>query len=192
MDAIITAIILSLSTNLDNLAVGMTCGVKDFTIRLPANLLIALLSGTSTYASMQVGNWLDRFIPAYGAQWLGSGILVAIGLLSLLEVVQGKESEISSLSSWQLTPRMMSLREAGILGLVLTISNWGTGIGAGIAQLNLGLTCSCSFFSSLLTIGGGAFLGRLALQNLPGKGLTGVAGLLLIGLGIYEGLHQIV
>lgn len=195
MDAIITAIVLSLSTNLDNLAVGMTCGVRQFTICLPANLLIAFLSGTSTFASMLVGDWLDNFLPGDGAQWLGSSILVAIGLLSLAEASQKKDESapwgdraIASPCSLYPTKKIMSLKRAGMLGLALTISNWGAGIGAGIARLDLGLTSGCSFLSSLLTIGGGALLGKWAIRYFRSDRLAWVAGLLLIGLGLYESI----
>ncbi|MBP0022231.1 MAG: manganese efflux pump [Cyanobacteria bacterium SBLK] len=195
MDAIVTAIVLSLSTNLDNLAVGMTCGVKQFTICLPANLLIAFLSGTSTFVSMLVGDWLEDCLPGDGAQWLGSLILMSIGLLSLAEAAYQanqshfREEETSSQPHSQ-HPRekIMSLKRAAMLGLALSASNWGTGIGAGIARLDLGLTSGCSFLSSLLTIGGGALLGKWAIRYLRSDRLTWVAGLLLIALGLYEGI----
>ncbi|MGK7928583.1 MAG: manganese efflux pump MntP family protein [Spirulina sp.] len=191
METILASIIISLSTNLDNLAVGMACGVNQFHIRLRANFLIAVLSGMSTLSSMLVGDWLNHLISSHWAQLLGSGILIAIGLLSIVEALQieGKLpgfDELVVLPAMQLNARMMSLREAGILGLVLTLSNWGTGIGAGIAHLDLGLTSSCSFLSSLLTIGGGVLLGKVATQYFRSDCLAWIAGLLLIGLGIYE------
>lgn len=203
MDTIVTAVILSFSTNIDNLAVGMTYGIRKFAIRFPANLLIACLSGLSTFASMLVGDWLEGFLPGDWAKGLGSSILMAIGLLSLVEAISKKEKlghgdrEIESLSLPNPSllnasvpnsnGRIMSLKRAGILGLALTMSNWGTGIGAGIARLDLGLTSGCSFLSSLLTIGGGALLGKWAIQYFRSDRLTWIAGLLLIGLGIYEG-----
>ncbi len=80
----------------------------------------------------------------------------------------------------------MTWQEATILGLALTITNLGTGIGAGIAQLSIGLTSCLSFASSLLMIGGGAFLGKVFATYYSGYRLEFISGVLLFFLGVYE------
>jgi putative Mn2+ efflux pump MntP len=50
----------------------------------------------------------------------------------------------------------------------------------------INLTSICSFISSLLTIGGGAWLGRILTAQLSKYWLQLLSGLLLIGLGTYE------
>ena len=56
-------------------------------------------------------------------------------------------------------------KQAIALGLVLSASNFGTGIGAGIADLDLGWASCCNFLSSLAAMGGGAMLGKMMTQN---------------------------
>ncbi|MDY6939624.1 MAG: hypothetical protein SWY16_18475 [Cyanobacteriota bacterium] len=213
MDSLLASAILSVSTNIDNLAIGVAYGVRRFAIGWSANFLIASLSGISTLTSMSAGDWVSRFLPANIAGAIGSGILVAVGIWGLWDALQvrsnlageldseelkylGDESEAKpTIDNLQTSPsnlkiaqfdRHIDLKDALILGLALTVTNLGTGIGAGMAQLNPSLTSSFSFCSSLLTIGGGVFLGRLFSSWRSGGRLDIVSGLLLIGLGLYE------
>ncbi|MGF1481669.1 MAG: hypothetical protein ACFB4I_19655 [Cyanophyceae cyanobacterium] len=55
----LAAIFLSISTNVDNFAVGVAYGIKKPTISFPANLIIASLSGASTFISMSLGEQLN-------------------------------------------------------------------------------------------------------------------------------------
>ncbi|MGK7875263.1 MAG: manganese efflux pump [Xenococcaceae cyanobacterium] len=204
METIIASTLLSLSTNVDNFAVGIAYSVKKLTISFPANLLIASLSGISTFTSMSVGDWVNHFLSPNVAHKLGSGILIIIGFLTIWDILKAQfnfsmeekennsEIEIHNLIEYNNSidvgkiRKFISLREALLLGLALTITNLGTGIGAGIAQLNLLLTSCFSFLSSLLTIGGGSFLGNLVTSRFSGSRLELLSGILLISLGLYE------
>ena len=197
MESLLASLILSLSTNIDNLAIGMAYGVRGFAIGWGSNLLIALLSGVSTLASMSAGDWVSRFLPENVAGAIGSGILVAVGIWGLWDALQiqadiGNELESEAIADTAIHPamRQISLANALILGLALTVTNLGTGIGAGMAQLDPSLTSSLSFGSSLLTIGGGVFLGQLFSSLRSGGRLDIVSGLLLIGLGLYESVFN--
>ncbi|MGF1481670.1 MAG: hypothetical protein ACFB4I_19660 [Cyanophyceae cyanobacterium] len=79
----------------------------------------------------------------------------------------------------------VSLKSAFVVGLVLTSTNLGTGIGAGIAQLNIALTSCLSFFSSLLLVGSASVLGSFATALWTGR-LELLSGILLISLGLYQ------
>lgn len=191
MERIVLAVLLALSTNIDNFAVGMSFGIQQQTIRVSANLLIAVLSGMGTYLSMQLGGWMNGFLSPIVAEKLGSGLLVVMGVCAIAEVLKMRANAVDAggMVLVQADRRQgMGIKEAIALGLVLTISNFGTGIGAGIAQLDLGLASCCSFLSSLLTIGGGSFVGKMMTQNFNRDRLELATGILLIGLGIYQGL----
>ena len=197
MESLLASLILSLSTNIDNLAIGVAYGVRGFAVGWGANLLIALLSGVSTFASMSAGDWVSRFLPENVAGAIGSGILVAVGIWGLWDALKiqadmGNKLESEAIADTAIHPamRQISLSNALILGLALTVTNLGTGIGAGMAQLDPSLTSSLSFGSSLLTIGGGVFLGQLFSSFRSGGRLDIVSGLLLIGLGVYEYVFQ--
>ncbi|MDB9315534.1 manganese efflux pump [Spirulina sp. CS-785/01] len=187
LETILTSVFLSFSTNLDNLAVGMTYGMRQLTIGWWGNLLIASLSGVSTFFSMSVGDWLEDFLNPNLAQDMGAGIIVLMGLGVLWNAYQEETNETQDFS--RPSPKnKLSFTRIVVLGLALTVTNWGTGIGAGIAELNSGLTSSFSFLSSLVTIGGGMLLGKWATRQLTGNWLSWVSGLGLILLGIYEGV----
>ena len=213
MEHLLAAILLSLSTNTDNLAVGIAYGIKQVSISLPANGCIALLSGLSTFTAMAMGTWFDRFLSPPLARELGSGLLIAIGCFTLWTLLRSRfglasnpaptilttANSNSSLEDPHFPQSNLSLKAACILGLALTLTNFGTGIGAGMAQLDPLLTSSFSTLSSLLTIGGGAWLGNglanfsrnhlefpSGLANFSRNRLEFLSGLLLIALGLYE------
>ena len=191
METLLASVFLSLSTNLDNFTIGVVYSLRKRAIALPANLLIACLSGASTLMAMSLGSWLGYLFTPGLSRALGSGILIVIGLLSLRRTTpaQGLAMEDESDNHWLNEANgssCISLKEALILGLALTITNFGTGVGAGISQLDAVLTSSLSFLSSLLTVGCGSYLGNLMIYSFPGGRLEFIAGVLLISLGVYE------
>jgi putative Mn2+ efflux pump MntP len=188
METLIASILLSLSTNIDNFAVGVAYSVRRVKINGIANVAIAILSGSSTFLSMSFGDWVEAFFSAAIAQQLGSGILIIMGLVTVAEFVKRKLNPVADQMPFGVTDSSLSFKDALGLGLALTITNLGTGIGAGMAQLNIVLTSSFSFLSSLLTIGGGFFLGNLIVARFSSNRLEFVSGILLISLGIYEWL----
>ena len=195
MDSIIASTILSLSTNIDNFTIGFAYSLKRLHITFPANLVIAILSGISTYTSMSVGDWIHKFLAPDVSHNLGSMVLIIIGIFTIVEIIKNKwraenssELQMNSVAQNLINHpgRVMNYQEALLIGLALTITNLATGIGAGIAELNLWLTSSLSFGSSLLTIAGGWWLGKVFTRSFSGHKLEIIAGFLLIVLGVYE------
>lgn len=186
----IPSIVLALSTNLDNFAVGVAYSLRKTQISWQGNLLIALLSGVSTLAAMSIGTRLNQFLPPGIAEELGSSVLIVIGGLTLVQVARkqrrSKETATFSLTDGRDNTSFLSWQASLILGLALTITNFGTGVGAGMAHLDLVLTSVCSFFSSLLTVGGGFWLGSWLAQLFWKNRLELFSGALLIALGLYE------
>lgn len=190
METLLLAIALSCSTNLDNLAVGVTYSTKSQSISVSGNLIIALLSGLGTWVSMSLGNWVDHLFPTSYIHWFSSGLLIMIGAFSLWEQYQ---------SHWQtslITPENVSgsainhlpLQDSVGLGFGLAISNLGMGIGAGMAHLPVGLVSSLSLISSILMVAGGTWLGKLILGSDSNNLLGWVTGIALILLGSYEAI----
>lgn len=185
METILASLILSLSTNIDNLAVGTAYGIKKFNVGITANFIIALLSGVSTFASMYLGGSINHFFTPKLAHEVGSLILILIGLITIARIIKQRLNH-ENLFYVNTAQNTMNWQEATILGLALTITNLGTGIGAGIAQLSIGLTSCFSFTSSLLMIGGGAFLGKAFATYYSEHKLEFISGILLVFLGVYE------
>lgn len=196
MDTLPIAITLALSTNLDNFAVGVAYSTKSRSISLSGNLIIALLSGLSTWASMFLGDWLYQYLPTFIAHWFGSVLLISLGCWSLWEQLQHyvqvqPQTQFASptLNTALTPPETLSLQDSFFLGCGLTISNLGTGIGAGMTHISIGLVSSLSVITSVIMIGGGTMLGKAVLQAGSDNRLMGwFTGVGLIVLGAYEAI----
>ncbi|MGD1900695.1 MAG: hypothetical protein ACFB9N_00445 [Geitlerinemataceae cyanobacterium] len=80
MHALVTASLLALSTNLDNLAIAATLGAGGTIVTWRANAAIALLSGASTFVAISCGASLSPFLPDGASERVGGALLVAIGV----------------------------------------------------------------------------------------------------------------
>jgi putative sporulation protein YtaF len=153
MPNIFDSLFLSLSTNIDNMAVGIAYGCNR-DMGFDANLIIALLSFLSTFVSMSIGSALAKTVP----QQLGPIILLIIGLYMTYQAIYDSQSnhvdlensdnndkskisldlDITSTNQKDKSrKKRITLREATMLGLALTFTNFGTGIGGGLANLNV-------------------------------------------------------
>lgn len=170
MELAIACSLFALATNLDNLTIGIAYGIRRITIHFSANLAIALLSGISTYLSMHLGGVASQVLPLPLAHYLGNAILIYLGTAALLSLWQQnnehhQRDDSAALPTNGLIP--LTIREAIALGLALTLTNVGTGIAAGLAGLNILGATLFSFFSSLLFIGGGVWLGHQLIDSTP-------------------------
>lgn len=192
MDTLPVAIALALSTNLDNFAVGIAYSTKSRSISPLGNLIIALLSGLSTWASMFLGDWLYQYLPTFIAHWFGSFLLITLGCWSLWEQLQHHfqpQFADATFKTEQAAPETLSPQDSFWLGCGLTISNLGTGIGAGMAHISIGLVSSLSVITSIAMLSGGTMLGKAALNAGSDNRVMGwFTGVGLIILGTYEAI----
>ncbi len=80
----------------------------------------------------------------------------------------------------------IDLKEGFFLALALTLNNLSNGIGAGLLGLDVALMMAFTAILSILTIWFGIEFGRYSGVHWFGKYSGRIAGLMLIGLGIYE------
>lgn len=203
MGHILSSLLLALSSNVDNLAVGVAYGVKKLKISFSANLLIAIVSATGTIVSMLFGAAIGKFLPNDIANSMGSVALIAIGCWGILgaiktqrQIKSNKEipSDEFSYTTYVDDParidvdysRKIEFREAWVLAFALTMNNLASGIGAGISGLNIPLTATLTYAFSLLTVTWGYWLGDSLTFKITGIWLELLSGLLMIILGIYE------
>ncbi len=142
MESILDSILLSLSTNLDNLAIGVAYGLRQWIVPASANLAIAILSGISTLAAMYLGDFIGHILPSNITGILGSLILIMIGIGSVWETLASSYSQAETSTQEEskfslISHPRLGLKQAIVLGLALTLTNFGTGVGAGMAQFNL-------------------------------------------------------
>ncbi|WP_337886654.1 manganese efflux pump [Fischerella thermalis] len=235
---LITAFVLALAANVDNLAVGIAYGFKRIRIGLSTNLFIAFISALGTYLGTSVGEDISKHLNISVANVIGSTVLVGIGIWVIRETLKREYkktkmrlrmqqmqlpvmtgfSSPSSRSVMEKSPTIMTeefsqeiirefsyatyienpakadmdksgyidVRESIALAFGLTFNNLGSGIGAGISNVNLMVMTLVTFIFSVLAIMGGYVLGDRFTTRLPGLWAGTVSGLLMIAIGIYE------
>ena len=199
---LISAILLSLSANLDTFTVAISYGIKKIKLSISNILLITFITTLGTFASMSLGLGLTQFISVYTANLIGSLMLIGIGIWILVDFFKQshKKNQISSIENNSTYSQILSdpivadkdhsgdidFKESITLSLALTINNLGIGIAASIAGINIYLNTICTFIVTILSIVVGISIGSSYLSNLCGKYAGLISGLVIILLGLYE------
>ncbi|HEX8978418.1 MAG TPA: sporulation membrane protein YtaF [Parasulfuritortus sp.] len=208
--ALLSIFLIALSSNLDNIGVGTSYGVRRINIPFASNLLIALVTSLGTFLSVFLGEAMYHFISERTAGLLGGGIIIAAGLWIIYQekiMHRVEEREVKQpvaeagrsrfgfhqivrilnnpfTADWDFSGHI-DLKEATALALGLTINNFPNGVGAGILHLNIYLMTATVFLISIITIWTGIYLGQSGVRWL-GKSAALVSGLILIFVGAYE------
>ena len=192
MNHLLSSILLALVSNIDNFGIGIAYGVIPKRIYIHHNLLIAIVSGAGTFASMSAGEWINNYMSESFANISGSCILIAIGLYNILQTFIKERNRLKEqdLESSGLEPQFgTSGREAFALAVSLTFNNLGGGLGAGISHLDIPITTLLTVGLSVVAIIAGLQLGKNASKFISKFGLGIASGLLIIVVGVYEIFH---
>ncbi len=194
--SILVILLFALSTNLDNLVIGVTYGIKRMRIPVTSNLIVALITFLGTILSMALGNTLAGFLPEATAQVIGSIVLLMIGLYSIGNYLRQRARQKTPHRDvkWPMEKpekydanrdKRIDGREALLLGVALALNNMGLGIAAsamGLAMLPVALlSCAVSFFSVLL----GNWLGVRYLGRASGARAELLSGLIIVALALW-------
>lgn len=201
MTSLLSALLFSLSSNLDNVVVGTAYGLKKIKIKLPANLIIALITSAGTFLSMSLGVYISKFLPNYIANGFGALIIIILGsyftIQSLIKLIYNKKSkglalkDITDMIEYAEKSDLdnsgdINTNEALLVAFSLTFNNVGTGVAASITGVSIQFTVILTFIFSLLTIKFGETIGNHVLGSFLGKYAPLLSGILLIILGIIE------
>lgn len=203
---------LAISSNGDNVAVGIAYGLGRIKVPLPSNLLIAVVTGVGTLASMWLGQAIGSFMDPRLAGIVGGTIIVAIGGWVILRSVRATtpgDSTQSLIPSCEQDrhpgplrnlmlvldnpvgadtncSRQIELKESWALAIALSLNNVVNGVAAGMLRMNPTLTTGFVMVFSVLTLSAGLAagyqLGKRWLGSLSGV----ISGLLMVALGLYE------
>jgi putative sporulation protein YtaF len=203
----LTILLIGVAANLDNLGISVSYGLKSTRIPFASNLVIAILSMICAYLSITAGELISHFINIKIANIIGGSLIIILGGKCIVETLfpkpstepcheQGLDSidgdstytkviahpELADINK----DKVITLKEAILLGLALAINCLAMGLGAGITGISpLLATLSIGAFS-LLSISFGTMLGNKITGNRIGKYSNIISGLLLIMIGIYE------
>lgn len=139
MYSVLTSILFSISSNLDNIVIGIAYGVKKIKINFLSNVLIAFITTFGTFISMFVGNLLINLIPIKFANILGSSIIILLGLyfciqstinlyisnknIKMIYLKDSKCMEEYAIQSDKDNSYSIDIKEAIAVGLSLTFNN---------------------------------------------------------------------
>lgn len=183
-----TAFLLSFSSCLDSMVVGIAYGMRRIKIGIVSNLIIACLTTVGTFLSMLFGKQLATILPSVMANYIGATVLFLFGLSF---VIHGLTKKTDGMTAFALKSDVdksgdIGKRESVVLALGLTINNIVVGIAASFASVNIILA---SLFTLIFSIGSlylGLYLGKNFIGKVLGKYATLIAGVVLIVLGISQ------
>ena len=201
MAVFLSALLYSLSSNLDNLVIGIAYGVKKIKIGITPNLIIATVTSIGTLISMSVGKFISGFLPTSLTNMLGAVIIMLLGLYFLIQSILKliPKSYSNSLALKKVDEIMdyaeksdsdnsgtLNIKEAFVVSLGLMLNNLGTGLAASITGVNVSITVICTFILSIALLMLGKSIGHNVLGSICGKYAPLISGVLLIILGIFE------
>ena len=166
MPPLARALLLSLSSSLDNLAVGVSLGVAGLSLPWTTILIVAGANSAGMLGAAIVGGLAGERAPRIGA---AAAALIFLGLGA---------AELSSLRRPEaLSPLSALHRRPWVLALPMTLNNLAGGVGAGLAGAPPGATAACTFLASAALMGGGHRAGAALLGRGSGRGSRGGGGL---------------
>jgi putative sporulation protein YtaF len=192
-----SVVLIAVVSNLDNLAAGVAFGMRGTRIAVGPNVVIAAVTMAATAGAISSGGALRGVLPQSLAAAVGASIICAIGVWTVAGSIRPLRFSAGSrergigrvgggrypLSGELAGQRVISLREALGLGVVLALNNAATGVGAGVAGVSALATTLLAGALSLICVGGGSRVGR-ALGRLVGdRRASLLSGVILLGVG---------
>ncbi|MEB1809169.1 MAG: manganese efflux pump [Bacillaceae bacterium] len=171
-------LILVIASNLDDLAVGFSLGMRG-KIPLKVIFVIAVFSGLTMGAGLYFGDIIGRVIPEHLLFYLASFVFLIIGLWFLWDArkSKGEETHEKKLD--------LSLKAAVILGIALGIDSLAAGFSGGLAGFPIILSSVLAFATSFLFIWGGSKFGHLVALNVFKNHASSISGWLFIVLALF-------
>ncbi len=177
---IVSSLLFACSVNIDAFFVGMSYGIRKIRILFIHNLIISLISFAGTFLSLFLGRQLLSLLPAFLAEYLGSGILLALGLFYLTKSLFRLDNSLHT-EDLKFT---LPLKEVFLVGAALSLNNIGIGIGIGISGILLLPTAVITCLTSALFLLVGNLLGSAPVLHISDRYADLLSGILLLLLGI--------
>lgn len=196
----IPILLFAVSSSTDNFIIGLSYGIFKIKINIICNLIIAFISCIGTFVSMLIGETIGNYIPSIYSNYLGSILLILLGLYMLTSSLRGKnftsnkDKKINCYENFIEHPEIIDsnnsknieFKESVLLGIILCINNFSLGIGASITGLNIYLTSFSSMIFSIMFIKLGFYIGNRSIPKNLSNCCEIISSLIIILLGIYE------
>ncbi|SHG43886.1 putative sporulation protein YtaF [Ornithinibacillus halophilus] len=201
-------LLLVIAVSLDGFGVGISYGMRKIRVPIIALSIIMICSGIVVLTSMTIGSMLGSMISPNTANIIGGGILITLGIFSLINTIRSQiineeneeinqqednsETRLSELKTVLATPDKADLDKSGtisaseaiLLGTALALDAFGAGIGAAIIGYAPLLTAILIALMSGMFLHYGIKLGVILSNSKKMKRMTFVPPAILIALGI--------
>lgn len=174
----------AVSSSVDNLAVGISYGIRDIRIVLGKNLLIAVICFFMSIAGISFGVWLTTILPGIVPVIAGAFLLFVIGIRIIILAIPRKKEATMNRDNLQYSEKFGEIGwgEAAFLGVALSANALTNGLGAGLlgfSPLAISLTAA---IGSYISVWAGVNLGYKLAAVRIGKFTVGQFGTLLSGV----------
>lgn len=187
----------AVSSSVDNLAIGVTYGVRNIQIGLKQNSLMATICFLMSMMSISLGVWLSTILPGILPVIAGAFLLIVIGIRIILLAAPPPKIIINddiheaekSLTGILRNPEKADVNQSGdigwgealFLGIALSANALTNGFGAGLlgfSPLAISITAAIGSFISVKV---GVKLGHKLSKVRIGKFTVGQFGVVLSG-----------
>ena len=90
---LIYSLMLSISSSIDSLGIGITYGVKNIKISYKAKVILFTVSFFSSIISIWFGGLLKNFLSIYFAKYLGSFMLILMGIFLIFQNLKKEDKK---------------------------------------------------------------------------------------------------
>lgn len=178
---LLTLAMLALSTSIDSIGMGIAYGIREIKISKKATITLWLISFAVSSIAILIGKLFGNFLPSFITNWIGSAILIIMGIILLCQAL--KEPDSYDLDN----SKHIDSKEAISLGMALSLDSFSIGIGTGILTQNalLIFPLLVSFFQIIFLFIGKTLGTKLKkIANIPSFCWNALAAILLILMGV--------
>lgn len=178
---LINSLVLSLSSSIDSLGIGITYGIKNTKISIWAKIVLFVISFTISALSVWFGNIIKTIFPDFITKLIGNIILIVMGIFVFYQAIQKDEMNFDLDFS-----NSIDGREALFLGFALSLDCFCIGSCGSILGVNPFLFPLFISVFQLVFLSMGNRLGKKlqALSHLPNNVWSLLSGILLILIGV--------
>ena len=187
---------IAIASNLDNLAVGVSYGVRGIELPPLPNLVISAIAFALTYLAASLGVSVAQFMTDRAAVVAGAMLMIGLGIWvmpagkprrRLSSGASSRPSVFRILAEPELADLdrsgTISVFESLFLGLAVSLNCFTNGLSAGLWKLGVPEVALCNAVLSYLSLWFGSWLGRRYGAHWLGRTSPVFAGWLLILLG---------
>lgn len=212
---LLSTFLLSISSSIDSLGIGITYGIKNTSISNKGKLVIFFVSFIVTIVSLYLGNILKFVFPDFIVDYLGSFLFIIMGIFICFQAlnknknIDNKKNKISKTKTYSFFIKFLGItikiikdpissdldnsnkidsKEAFFLALALSMDSLCVGIAGSIIGINTYIFPFLIGLFQVFFLGLGNFLGKKIynFSSLPSNLWSIVSGILLMILGILK------